>query len=307
VNKLTGILITALIFLCTPLKADFETGDFSSEKIGRSEQPAGPFKIELSSDIIAKSKFTDSGFKHQHIGYSQSEAEGNAIVYYNPCYREGINLGLAYTATDLNWKHNPFFHQRWFHTATTSIAGFTERLPNWFWKAQVAMNCDLEHFNISDYINWDILLWGRYTYSCDIGIHLGLIVQTGMQIDRVYPVIGFDWRFNPCWKLNAIFPLNMSIVYTFDQNWSAALAARFFDSRHRSGNDEPLEKALFHYQNTGAELDLNYAYNSWLSVNLHGGYTLGGRLKIANRHNDHPDHFWFNPAAYGGGEIDIRF
>jgi hypothetical protein len=208
----------------------------------------------------------------------------------------------------LDWTNNPFFEQQNFGELIVGLGAFTKRIPNWLWQAQVTMNMDTEHRNWNLYTNYDLLLWGRYT-TCnpDINLHVGFWMQTGMKIDHIYPIIGFDWVFAEDWKLNLVFPMNVSLVYTMDDSWSIALAGRFFDIRRRVGRDEPLSQGLFQYHNVGAELAVNYKLCDWLHANVHAGYTLWGKYKISNRENKHPTHFDIDSSWYAGGQLGVNF
>ena len=64
-----------------------------------------------------------------------------------------------------------------------------------------------------------------------------------------------------------------------------------------------MPKCLWAYRSKGAELALNYDCGSWLKVNVHGGYTLGTKLTIANQDNEHKRHLDLKGAPYFGGEI----
>jgi hypothetical protein len=181
---------------------------------------------------------------------------------------------------------------------------FSQRLHNWLWMASLTANWEPRFNNFSEYTNYDLLFWGRYACNRDFNMHIGFFAQTGMKIDRIYPVIGFDWLINPKWKLNAIFPLNISVVYTINDNWNAALAGRLFDLRYRLGSHE--KRALLQYRNCGAELAINYERKHF-SANIHGGVTTGGQFKLSNRHNKNKRHFDMEPAGYCGGEAVVKF
>lgn len=302
-------LLAGLVVACGPLTADFETGDYSQSHIipPQAEDDRGPFTVEISYDAIGKSHFTRHSIKHQKIGWSEGEAEIDMVFYYDKCRNEGLVAGFSYNWAHLDWGQNPSFHQETFKTLTLSLSAFSERICGWLWKAQVNGNIDADHMNFNEYLDWDLLLWGRYNYCDELGFNVGFVAQTGMKIDHVYPILGIDWQYNDDWKINAVFPVNISAIYTIDCNWSIDIAARFFDSRYRTGDHAALEKALLHYRNWGAEVGLNYALKSWLTANVHVGHTFGGKLRISNQHNKHPHHFKFEGAGYAGGELQLHF
>lgn len=301
--------LTVLALVWMPLHAEIDTQDFSAEQITPQPQDdeGGPFKFEASYDYIGKTKFQKERIKHEHIRFGQGQAELSAVFYYNRPCKEGALAALSYNWFDLHWEGNPAFHKKQFKTVTLSVAGFTERWCDWLWKAQVGGNIDADHPDFSEYLTWDIVLWGRYAYCEDIGINIGFLAQTGMKIDRCYPIFGIDWQYWDNLKLSAVYPVNISAIYTIDCHWSVDLAGRFFDFRDRAGSHAHLRKAVFHYQNSGAEFGVNYDWGPRIDANAHIGYSFGGTLKIANQHNHHPHHFKFDSAGYAGAEVDVRF
>lgn len=300
---LTSIFVTGVL----SLQAEVQTEDISTQNISTatSEKHCDPFTVDVLGDYIGKAKVHDCN--KGHLTFITGTADLNFVYYYNECCQEGANAALAYQRTFLDWTTNPYFTEKNFDTLSLILGAFTKRLPDWLWKAQVSINFDnLEHWNFDDYMNYDMLLWGRYDYCENIGIHIGFLAQTGMKIDRVYPIIGIDWTCGK-WKLNAIFPMNISAVYSFTPEWSVAVAGRFFDQRHRVREDEYLSEGLWHYQGGGAELAVNYSPDTWLSANVHAGYSLGGHLKIADRHYHHGHRLRVDGAPYAGAEVIINF
>lgn len=267
----------------------------------------GPFKVEFSADWIGKSKFDKHRFKHDKIGYSTAQAELGLIYYYNECNQEAANVELSYTATNIDWRENPFFKKEHFNQMNLTFGFLSKRLCNWLWKAQFQVTIDTDNFDFTDYGLYDGLLWGRYTYCEDVGLHIGIVALTGMKITHVYPIIGFDYEFFPKLKLHAVFPVDMSLVYKFDCNWSTAIAARLFDSRLRADKHSNLSKAVIEYTNAGLEWGLSYHQNHYLRANIHAGYAFGGLLKIADRHYNHRRRLNFDGAPYAGGEVTVRF
>ncbi len=119
---------------------------------------------------------------------------------------------------------------------------------------------------------------GEYDYSKNIGVHVGFLGWTGLKIDKILPILGFDWTFCEKWTLNAVFPVNVSLVYAYNDKLSFAAAGRFFWNRHRIEKHALLSEGIWEYRNSGAELAVNYALKNFAALNLHAGYTFGGML-----------------------------
>lgn len=301
-------LLPAALFLISTLYGDVEENSISTVQIERNtDQKGGPFSIFSNYDAVAPANFNNRRLRHQKLKFQLGVASLNMVVYYNPIHEEGVAVGVGYTYNRIAWRQNPFFDQQNFNAINILLTGFSKRLLDWDWKSQIMYSLDANHPDFDDYSTWDLLLWGRYTYSCLTGIHLGFYAQTGMEADRVYPVFGFDWQFRKEWKLNAIFPVNLSLVYTIVDHWSALLAVRFLSARCRTGKNEPLSRGIVEYRNTGLELALRYDWDPYITAEIHAGYASGGKLKISNRSHNHAHHFNFDGSPYMGAMANFNF
>jgi hypothetical protein len=290
----------------TTKETPISLSDFSSEDIKETSK-GYPLTLSVDFDSIGDSKIRKGFFKDDEVKFAIAQAKANAIVYYCPAYSEGATIGVVYTYTSFHWDSNPWFNQQFFNTLSFRLGGFSKRLPRWFWQGLIGINIDANQWNLNEYATYDFILWGRYEYCRHIGVHIGLIAQTGMQLDRVYPILGADWQMSKQWKLNLVFPVNVSLEYLINDHWSIALAGRSFNSRQRIGpRHESQPKAVFRYDNTGAEVSVRYEKAN-MAVNVHVGSTLGGRFKVANRHNDHSHTYNLDSDAYAGAEAAIKF
>lgn len=285
-------------------EVDLSVSDMSAEKIQTKTQH--PFFFESKFDAIQKTEIKEGFFEKDRVQFAQGEAQAGMFFYGCPVYQEGAYVAVKYTTAYIGWANNPWFEQNHFNTVSFSLGGVTHRLEKWLWKAQIDINMDAREWDINDYANYDGLLWGRYDYCDNIGIHIGLIVQTGMQMDRVYPILGADWLISKHWKLNLVFPLNVSLEYILNKHWSFLLAGRNFDSRFRVSHDKGHGKPLVRYGNIGGEFVIRYE-NGTMSANIHGGSTFGGILRVANHANHHPHRFKLKPSPYVGAEVAVRF
>lgn len=294
---------------------DISTQDFGAEKMESATQEGGhPFRISTHGDWIQRTKIDKSGFRHNHVNFYTITVQGDGVVYYNPCHSEGIGLGIGYINSRFDMDRNPYFKTKNMDQVAFTVSAFSERLKNWNWHTQLTANWEPRYDNFWEYTNYDIILWGRYAYRERVNLHFGFLALTGMKIDHIYPIIGFDWSFCDKWKLNLVFPLNISIIYEINSGLSASLAARIWNIRYRFGEHENdyrgfkryRNKPLLEYRNYGAELALNYD-KGHIAANIHAGVTLGGQFKISNRQNERKNHFDMDSAAYAGGEAVYKF
>lgn len=307
--KISRLLFVScsLLFVHTNLFGEIDDDIFGLEEIDEPKKQPGPFRIEAEFDSVASTHINKDGFRDQKLSFSNWRGSTGMAFCYFAYAREAYAAGVAYTYSRLCWDENPYFHQSDFSQVSFLLRLFSNRFCEWIWQGQLAVNIDANEWDFNQYANYDLILWGRYDYNDCTNLHLGVIVQTGMKMDRVYPIIGFDYVVNKCWKLNAVFPVNISLAYNYDSNLSAALAMRFFDVRYRVSKDENLSMGLFAYRNSGVELAILYEDDPCLEGNIHVGSTLGGMLRISDHNNKHPKHFKLDPALYVGGELVWSF
>lgn len=312
-EKLCHALTVLTLSATLPAIAELNQDNYTSQNLLTKENDGEPkpFSVELSTEVMGKSKFDNKRCRLNldDLQFSMTELDLSAGFYYDPCYREGLLATASYTYTRTIWK-NPYFDQSYFNTVGLAIAGFTERAEDWVWKGLIRLNADVDYFDASNNLYWDILLAGRYTYSENFGLNMGFIALTGMKIDRLYPILGFDWKINDRWVLNLIYPTNISLIYLWNDEWSLEVATRSFDERHRvgKGKDPMWNKGLIEYRATGAEFGINYKScdGAWVG-NLHVGEIIGGRLKVATKSYNDRKRYNFKNAPYVGGEIAGRF
>ncbi len=305
-NRIYIILSTLALSLNT-LSADIDSGDYGSEQMAQVDGKGSPFKIDFRGDWIKPVKTKNGYLKGDLLHYDEFQADVSGVFYYNECHKEAIGAQLSFNSTSLYWNDNPYYDQKRFNNFGIVIGGVTNRLCGWTWQGSLAANMDTKHLNFGDYTTYDILLWGRHDWRKNIGVHVGFIAWSGLKIDKILPVLGFDWTFCEKWRLNAIFPINVSLVYSFNECLSVSAAGRFFWNRHRIEEDALLSRGIWEYKNGGAEIAVNYALGKWLTVNLHGGYTLGGNVKLSNMNHKHTQKYEFGGSPYAGGEIAVKF
>lgn len=289
------------------LSADFEDNLGEEQLIQPEKTRAKPFSLVGEYDAIGNSHFNDAPFKDSKIDFSQGTLTFRSVLWYNPCCKEGIMGEVGYSSTHIGWDNNPFFTQHRFNTANVGFDLFTERLHNWLWTFRFMAGFDVSPNAPSDSTAYDTLLWGRYSVNCRWGVHFGFLAQTGMRVDHVYPIIGFDWKPDTKWEFNVVYPVDMAIVYHVNCNWAFAVAGRFWESRFRINENQPIPEGILVYRNNGVEAEARYKYNDWLSAQIHAGYTFGGQLKVANRQYEDKMHFDFGAAPYVGGDFTISF
>lgn len=306
-SYITTLTLSTLALHAASQDTDFDFQDYSAESPSAADTDS-PFSFTINADWIGKSKIKNTHYEGDKFSFRTAEAELGMVVYYDKSYKEAINLSVNYSPTHIEWEDdNPWFDQENFHIVSFSVGASTQRLCKWLWRGQANINADISEISAGfSYCTYDFLLWGRYEYCNNIGIHAGLIVETGMRTDRVYPILGVDWAINSKWKLNLVLPVNVSLEYYATEAWTLALEGRNFSFRDRVGRHEANPRSVVRYNNVGAEFAAKFT-RSKVALNLHAGATLGGRFRVADPSNHHPRTYKFDSAAYAGGEFTARF
>lgn len=301
--------------MIAPAFSQLNDDDYTAQELlvqpNKPERYEGPLSISIRGEATGKADFKHEKCKEdlKNIQFTNVVGDASLIFYYNRCCDEGLLATASYAYTRIKWK-NPYFIQDDFNTVSVALGGFSKRFDNWVWQGGVTTNADIDYFKWSENLTFNIILAGRYAYTECFGFDVGFIALTGMKVDRLYPVFGFDWRINESWKINAIFPLKMSIVYYFTPEFSFDVEARAFEERHRVGEAKlaKYNRGIIEYRAAGVEAALNYkSCNERWIANAHIGELIGGKVRVSNRHHKHTKRRRFESAPYIGGEIAGRF
>ncbi len=241
------------------------------------------------------------GFNGSDLNYTK----GARAVFINtyPAENRALSFEFGYGYMRLNWDKNPSFIQKNFNDVIFSIGYITTAIEQWRWVVDPGVHANLDHFNMGSNAFYTGTIWERLAYSNPLGIHIGVVRQTGVKNIYLFPILGFDWYFHKQWKINAVFPLDFSLHYFFAKHWSSALSYRSFGgwyrSFHRVGKreNEPESKVSVHANGVDIGIYLNTHH---FSAGLFGGTNFDGWIQIRNRHEDKPTYFHFDAAAYGG-------
>lgn len=302
--RFLGFLV--VVFAAAQLSADCYFWEEEEEECC----PGYFISIEGHYDWIDSTKFKESSLAGQNLSFHKGEISLTYIQFLSECH--GFALGVGYESTYLGWRGNPYFNQREFQDVVLSVDGFIDHFRGWDWKAGVAGHFDIDHFHLYDDSRYHFRLWGRYDFcNCylpDLGVHIGFIGLVGINDETIYPIVGVDFSPWCDWKLNLIFPLDMSLSYYVNDCWSISLAGKLWETRHRVGKEETLSKGIFEYRNIGIELGTHYEYGKCFSAGVHVGSTVGGgKVRISDKHDANVTYNHLKEAFYFGGELLIRF
>ena len=257
---------------------------------------------------VAPASIDKKGFRGSNLKY----AEGAGAIFINayPAEDHALSFEFGYGYMNLDWDKNPAFKQTQFNDGVFSIGYITTAMDQWRWVVNLGVHANLDHFSLSNNTFYSGMIWGRLAYSQPLGIHIGVVGQSGVKSTYLFPILGLDWHFHTKWKINAVFPLDYSIHYLFAKHFSAALSYRSFGgwyrSFHRVGKKEMSPKSTVSIHGNGVDFGV-YFNSHHLSAGVFGGANFGGWILLRNSHGAKPTYFHFDAAAYGGIKGCIEF
>lgn len=264
-----------------------------------------PFGLLVNGNAIAPASI--NGADEQHLTYDEGQTEALWAFKLGKGTGGAINVGWGFT--NFKWEQNPFFNTTFFPFVNIGVSGYTDSLANWFWlggiNAQIQTNVGTKQL-LTQRSRYSALLWGRYNFLKDTGVHLGMLVFSGTAKTNVWPIIGFDYEINENWDLNLIFPINLSLFYNINDCWSVSFAGRPFSARHRVASTEAATSSIFEYNNFGTELSLNYELPKLLA-SIYVGYSYGNSVKFENQYGDTMTYRHFKTAPYIGFNFLVGF
>lgn len=290
-----------------------------TEEAQNMQQNIPPQFMDLSAsfDVVGKAHFTRKGMRDETLRFALGGG-GLRYVQFIGCRRQfAATVALDYFDNLLDWKQNFYFSQTHFHNLALGIGGLYQG-DTWLWKFNIGASFDLDVGRVGGYTLYSAQIWGRYSMSPCLGLHLGVIGVTGLHENRAWPIVGFDYTWRERWKLRLIYPVDLSLFYAFTPNWSVGVVHRLFWVRHRVAPSKRHGGAFVEYRNRGTELALKYEYDPIFQISIHAGYTHGGELclsqaALCKREEFHRRRFKgyqdldFGGSGYVGGYLSLKF
>lgn len=259
---------------------------------------------------VGKAKFYTHGAKGTHVEYEDAHAFAYYSHYLTP--DNALSWKVGYSFLDFNWLQNPRFSENDYHFVNASLGWISTSLKNWRWILSAGVSVDAQSFNFGNTGVYYGLMWGRYAFSQDIGMHAGWAGYVGVKNGYLFPIIGIDWKAGKNWKFNAIFPLNVSIEYLFNRYWSSLLQLTTFGRPYRfpiraQGGKEHFRNGIFEVYSKGLELDVKLNTGDTFLVSFGGGWNFGGWILIKDQDNHHGKYYKYNGAPYIQAKLAFSF
>ncbi len=270
--------------------------------------PDRPWHVEGRYHYVAPAKF--ESHHRSHVDYSDVDT----ALYYTQFFNDenSLTYELGYDLLRFNWKKNPRFSASNYNYLVASLGYVSTMLDRWRWIVNAGFSVDAAHLNFAKTAVGHAMLWGRYHVADCCGVHVGMLGWYGVLNGRGLPILGFDWKFNDHWSANAIFPVDYSLNYAFDENWSLEAAYSSFGGPYqypRRGHEgkNGFHDPIFSVHSNGAELMLKYKFEHLFRVSLGAGWDFGGWIYIKDAHNHHGKYYHYNSAPYAQGNVELTF
>ncbi len=274
-------------------------------EIENAPPPFFPFSVSGDYIDVSRATLRTPGQRGKELRYRQWDIAYAYTHPFSPVY--GLIFGAGWVGSEVSMQDNPEFKETIFNYVNFSVGGFTNAFNNWTWTLTLGIFLDSEVFSLLDYSLYQGVLWGKYNLCSALDFNCGLITEIGLNKEKIWPIFGFTFTPSPDWRLNAVYPINMSLEYDFLSCWTAAASIRLLRNRHRVQENEPNPRGIFEYHTWGGEFDLIFSPFDWFSIKGFAGSTADGDLKVTNRNDKHGTHFKFRGSFYTGANAILSF
>ncbi len=273
---------------------------------GRAVQRKAPWHIASDARVVGSAEF-----KHKDSSLHYTDAHASLYYSHFLAPHHALSWEIGYSYTHLGWEKNPRFHQQDFNELLASLAWVSDALEGWRWTFQAATSVNADTINFSNSGVYSALAWGRYCYSKHIGLHIGMAGFTGVKQTYTFPIIGFDAHYAN-WLLQAIFPLDFSLKYSFTSNWFTSLVYDTFGGPYRfprrvEGGHGKYHDAIFEIHSTGVSWDFGYESGKRIWASIGAGWNFGGWILIKNARGHHGKYYKYDSAPYGLAKLALSF
>ncbi len=267
--------------------------------------PLPPSSLSAYYIHVTETTFRTPSVRGQKLRYDEGQGAFNYVhPFASSC---GLILGGAYDRATIDWKENPEFDQTKFDYVTMLIGTYSTHFPRWLWVATLSVDIDTIKLDWGNYALYNGVLYGKYCICQWMTFTAGFIAQIGLNKEKFWPLVGFDFLFAPAWRLGLVYPTDLSLTYSPFEKLSFASAVRFIRTRHRLSDNEPIPQGIVEYHVAGLEGQVIFTPFQWLIFKGFVGTTFNGDLKLTNRDNNDSEHFKFKGSPYAGAHLIAFF
>lgn len=268
------------------------------------------FHLDTEYRDIRKARFRTESVKGSHVHYADAHGFAYFSHYLTP--DNFLSWQVGYSFLEFDWNKNPRFRQNDYHFANASLGWVSTSIKDWRWVLSAAVSVDTQTFNFGQSGVYYGLMWGRYQFTPTIGMHVGWWGYVGVENGYMLPILGLDWSPTKHWRINGIFPINISIEYLFNKYLSTAIEWATFGRPYRfpmraHGGKGRFHNGIFEVYSQGLELDLKFQAHNTISLAVGAGWNFGGWILIKDRHNHHGKYYKYDDAPYAQARLRLTF
>lgn len=268
------------------------------------EPRPGPVTFKAEYLHFVDADFDAAGHGGEELGFRQMDLESRLLF---PIYQDiygGLMLGV--TGSFYDWDENPHFSEDEFWNFNFGLGAFTKRWECWLWRLFVVASMNIDNGSFGENILYQGILWGRWTWTDEVDLHLGFVTRHGLEDHRYMPLLGIDWETGN-WDIAFIVPVKMGVAYWMAPCWKAFIKARFLRDRHRVRSDETTSRAIFEWRAFGAELGVMFQQKPKYEAALFLGHTGKGDFRVHDNEGRALEYFDVKGTWYLGGHGAFNF
>lgn len=219
----------------------------------------------------------------------------------------GFKLGLGMQTLEFDWPQNPITTRDRFTQLQMSTGLFTLDAKGFMIVSELMLMMDPVKMDLEHYTLYRGLLYTKYNYKNKANIHAGFVGYYGLRYNRVVPIIGVDFPLGEYFKVNAVFPSDMSLEFNPTQLLTFLVRLRFVQLPRRLSENDPLSKGVIFYNNTGAEFGVKLHYLEYFYLQGFVGRTIEPHIKAESFSGDSTTYYRLRSNYYFGASLLMHF
>lgn len=268
--------------------------------------PTNFFKNEGEYIYYGKTHVHDPAIANNEVGYAQVfRAQSSWNHMFNR--KNGFKIGVGASGLKLDWQHNPITTRKLFGQAEFSLGLFTLDAKGWTIASEFMMSMDPAEMNFSHYTLYRGIIYTKYNYQDKFNIHAGFIGYYGLRYNRVVPIAGIDFSIGKYVKLNAVFPMNISLEVEPNRFLTLFARARFLQLPRRLQKTDPLPEGVMFYNSSGAEGGVKLHYFEYFNIQGFVGRTLSPHIKAETFDGAETTYYRMRSSTYFGASVLFYF